>query len=49
MEHRIPNHEEIESYIRHQLDNMWRKIVSEFSDAEYDDIRTIIKEEINYI
>lgn len=49
MVHCIPNHEEIESYIRHQLDNMQRKIVSEFPDAEYDDIRTIIKEEINYI
>ena len=49
MVHCILNHEEIESYIRHQLYNMYRKIVSEFPDAEYDDIRTIIKEEINYI
>ena len=49
MEHCIPNHEEIESYIQHQLDNMWRKIISEFPDAEYDDIRIILKDLIeNY-
>ena len=49
MQHFIPNRDEMENYIGHQLDNMWRKIVSEFPDAEYNDIRTIIKEEINYI
>ena len=44
MQHFIPNCDEIENYIGHQLDEMWRKIFREFPDAEMDDVRIILKD-----
>ena len=44
----IPYYDDISWEVGHALDNMWRNILSEYEDLKEDDLREIIKEQIQF-
>lgn len=44
----IPYYDDISWEVGHILDKMWRNILSEYEDLEEDDLREIIKEQIQF-
>ena len=44
----IPYYDDISWEVGHTLDKMWENILSEYEDLKEDDLREIIKEQIQF-